>query len=61
MHREKFYQLQTETTTAVETAGKTDPSEIDRTYNIRKQFSCPLSLSLNLSLNPKLNIPKLSR
>ena len=41
MHDEKFYQLHTETMIAVATSKKnlkkTDPSEIERTYNIRKQ------------------------
>ena len=40
MHGEKFFQLCTETTTAVVTSklhGKIDPPEIERTYNIRKQ------------------------
>ena len=40
MHGEKFYQLHTETTTAVVTSEytwKPDPSEVERTYNIRKQ------------------------
>ena len=40
MHGEKFYQLHTETTKAVVTlkySRKTDPSEIERTYTIRKQ------------------------
>ena len=40
MHGEKFYQLNAETTTAVaptKYSGKTNPSEIERTYNIRKQ------------------------
>ena len=39
MYGEKFYQLHTDTTTAVATSkqsGKTDPSELERTYNIRE-------------------------
>ena len=42
MDGEKFYQLHTETTTAVATSkysGETDPSEIERTYIIRKQLT----------------------
>ena len=42
MRDEKFYQPHTETMIAVKTSKKsekttTDPSEIERTYNIRKQ------------------------
>ena len=40
MQGEKFYQLHAETMTAVVTSklsGKMDPSETERTYNIRKQ------------------------
>ena len=35
INREKFYQLHTETTTA----GKTDPSEIGRTYDIKNELN----------------------
>ena len=41
-HGEKFYQLHTDITTAVATSklsGKSDPSEIERTYNLKKKLA----------------------